>query len=54
MGTVEKVWTLIMVGLILGAINFCIFVSFKKWLRGRAERRREEERLQVIEDAREV
>lgn len=54
MSTVEKVWTFTMVTLILATLNFCIFLSFKKWLRGRAERRREQERLQVIEDAREL
>lgn len=54
MGMAEKIWTITMVALILCSINFCIFLSFKKWLRGRAERRREHERLQVIDDAREL
>lgn len=54
MGTAEKIWTFTMVFLILGSINFCIFLSFKKWLRSRAERRRETERMQVIDEARDL
>lgn len=54
MGTAEKIWTITMLTLIIGSVNFLIFMSFKKWLRSRAEFRREQERMQVIEDAREL
>lgn len=54
MGPAEKAWTITMVAIIIASVNFCIYLSFKKWMRGRALRRREEERLQVIEDAREM
>lgn len=54
MGSIQKVWTVAMVILLMACANFCIVITVKKWLRARKVSFEEDERLQTIEETREM
>lgn len=54
MGTTQKVWTFLMVTVLMFCGSVCLFMSIRKCIDGRKMTRREEQRLQNIEESREM
>ena len=54
MSTVEKVWTVMMIIILIASANFCVVLGIKKWIKGRKEAQEERDRMDTIEDAREM
>lgn len=54
LGTAEKVWTIVLIGLFLFAGSMCLIMSLKKCIEGRALTRREAERQAFLEEQRDV
>lgn len=54
LGTAEKVWTIVLVGLFLFAGSMCLVMTIKRCIEGRAMTRREAERAAFLEEQRDV
>lgn len=54
MGTAEKVWTILMLTIVILVGGTCFIISVRKCVAGRKLTQREEERLRNIEESRDV
>lgn len=54
LGTAEKVWTIVLVGLLVFAGSLCMIMSVRKCIEGRAMTRREAEREAFLEEQRDM
>lgn len=54
LGTAEKVWTIVLIGLFLFAGGMCMIMKVRRCIEGRQMTRREAERQAFLEEQRDV